>query len=46
MTHTDPFDRNIDYERARHIAIRERKMAIDTLMRRVFRIGQRAAPQR
>lgn len=46
MTHTDPFDRDFDYERARHVAARERKMAIDTLMRRIFRIGHRTAPQR
>lgn len=46
MTHTDPFDRDIDYDRARRFAALERRMAIDTLVRRVFRLGRRQAPQR
>lgn len=46
MTHTDPFDRDIDYERARRFAAVERRMAIDALVRRVFRFGRQAAPQR
>jgi hypothetical protein len=46
MPHHDPFDRNIDYQRVRRIAARERKLAIDSLVRRVFRIGRRTAPQR
>ncbi|WP_306025846.1 hypothetical protein [Oceaniradius stylonematis] len=46
MTHTDPFDRDIDYDRARRFAALERRMAIDALVRRVFRLGRRQAQQR
>jgi hypothetical protein len=46
MTHTDPFDRDIDYERARRRAARERRIAIDALVRRVFRLGRPGAQQR